>query len=94
MKKLSDNYENLKVYGSVQKNTLLVPILSYEPSPQTHILLFKIHFNIIFPSAPILSWSGVGLLSTQAWMPAYSSILRSPRQSLDLIRNSCFSYQV
>jgi hypothetical protein len=27
-----------------------------------------------------LSWSGMGVLSTQAWMPAYSSILRSPRQ--------------
>jgi hypothetical protein len=38
--------------------------------------------------------NGVGLLSAQAWMPAYASILRSPRQSLDLIKYSWFPYQV
>jgi hypothetical protein len=38
--------------------------------------------------------SGMGLLGAQAWMPAYASILRSPRQGLDLIKNSCFPYQV
>jgi hypothetical protein len=38
--------------------------------------------------------SVVGLLSAQAWMPAYASILHSPRQSLDPIKNSCFPYQV
>jgi hypothetical protein len=38
-------------------------------------------------------YSGVDLLSAQAWMPAYASILRSPRKSLDPIKNSCFPYQ-
>jgi hypothetical protein len=53
----------------------------FVPGPQTYSMYFS-------------PWSGVGLLSVQAWMPAYANILHSPRQGLDLIKNSCFARQV
>jgi hypothetical protein len=51
----------------LKKLALIGSEMDYKISQMKIVLLFS-------------PWSEVGLLSTQAWMPAYASILRSTRQ--------------